>query len=1120
MKNIFFYLLLISFLCLSINAKADINPVFYSTKVGEGLYSVARGVDLSMLNGDDYLHNAFYLKTKGNLRLDKSKLRILNNPEINAILDKINITEIRKPFEQYLNQHLLSGSNSYGIERLLLVSYDSQEDLRLIIDELSKIEDVEYATPIYRRFLTAQEPNDPEYHRQNYLNIINAGKAWEVTVGSQNVIIAFIDSGIDYTHEDLEDNIWINPNEIENNGHDDDGNGFIDDVRGWDFVGDITAEEAFSKQWKSNNDPRPNHPSNDHGTHVAGLSSAVTNNGIGIASLGQNLKILPIKCTPDNINTSQGGSREIYRTEEAIMYAAAIGADVINCSFAGRNFSPAEQDVINAATAMGSLVVAAAGNDGTDYDEIARFPAYYDNVLAVGGLNSAGEVKSGSSSYGSRIDVYAPSVSLLSTVPDNKYVSKTGTSMSAPLVSALAGLIKSVRPELQPEQISKIIRLNSRDALQYSTDERYKQYGIIDAGKSLNNLDVPSVVVTQVMMVSQGGYFDKIGEFPITIEIRNIRDAVSDLQISIEPIDYFLDINENSFDFTLFEQNEMAHLNIRAKLSDLTPWFYGVTSFLITIKAGEYIDYELVQIPINMKTPNIFRSVREFAESMDFTKFYPAINPTTPDNLWIAGDFQGRPYYYRYDQAEYSDRIYNNNYKSAGIWASSQSEAYSHIIDIDDNFLIFKTTNWGNDWQQLNIETTKNFVAVDIKDRFKISALRKTADSYQFIHSDNSLNTYNSKEIPIEIGNPIDGTFQVNEEFVSFATDNSEFVFSSNFGDSWEVNDLPENHYILRIRFDNVPEGMAIVQNTATDRYYAYSTDDIGSSWKQVFDFTSYKLQPIELAVTPNSRQYIFICKGGELITTIDYGENWRAEQNYKYKKYDAVKLYHYDNYRSRIWAMQDDLTYLQFFHEKYEDKQELFITPSDTLRIDSVEINSTYTAKVTLNNTGDTPIVIDDISFFEQSTNPQLMAFSLEYQLLDFMYLDYIETINLIFKPTIAGDYYGALTIKPRYMEPHRVIIHATSVNPVSVIESSAPLLYIYPNPTRDILHIRTAELISRAELSDLLGNVVIGDLTPTLSKGDGVSINVENLPAGMYFLKLYTASGEVLVEKVIVGF
>lgn len=257
---------------------------------------------------------------------------------------------------------------------------------------------------------------------------IDSFLAWSVTTGSSSVKVAVIDTGVDVSHPDLAANIWTNPGEIAGNGIDDDGNGFVDDVRGWDFA-------------YNDNLPSDIH---GHGTHVAGTIAAKGNNGIGVAGVAWSAAIIPVKFLSD---TGPGYTSDAI---ESIDYATRMGARLTNNSWGGGGYSGALRSAIQRAAAGDSLFVAAAGNDGSNNDVWPHYPSSYDNlnILSVAATTSSDRLAS-FSNYGlSSVDISAPGEGIYSTYPGNRYRSLSGTSMATPQVAGAAILLLAENPTL------------------------------------------------------------------------------------------------------------------------------------------------------------------------------------------------------------------------------------------------------------------------------------------------------------------------------------------------------------------------------------------------------------------------------------------------------------------------------------------------------------------------------------------------------------------------------------------------------------------------------------------------------------------------------------------------
>lgn len=266
---------------------------------------------------------------------------------------------------------------------------------------------------------------------------VNAFQAWKMTTGSKNVVVAVIDSGIDYNHPALHKNIWHNTGEIEGNGIDDDGNGFIDDVIGWDFYHD---------------DPWP-YDDHRHGTHCSGVIGGHAKNLKGVSP---NVKIMGLKF----LGKSGGGSTA--NAIKAIDYAISNGAQIMNNSWGGGSFSRALEEVILESNKRGVLFVVAAGNSNKNLDSVTAYPASYKipNVLSVA-ANKEDGTRASFSNYGkTTVHVSAPGYHILSSVPQGKVQYLNGTSMAAPFVSGIAALLLAANPKLDHLQLKDYILQN------------------------------------------------------------------------------------------------------------------------------------------------------------------------------------------------------------------------------------------------------------------------------------------------------------------------------------------------------------------------------------------------------------------------------------------------------------------------------------------------------------------------------------------------------------------------------------------------------------------------------------------------------------------------------------
>ena len=375
---------------------------------------------------------------------------------------------------------------------------------------------------------------------QWYLRSGNLQKSWDLlrtrgiaAGGDSSVVVAVIDTGVDYTHEDLKDNIWVNTKEIPGNGIDDDGNGYIDDVYGVDLE---TGRDSGMDD-------------NGHGTHVAGIIAAA-NNHIGVVGLAYNVKLMPIKAGMASgfFNQSQ--------IAKGILYAYNNGADVINMSFGGSASTIAVQDALETAYTR-CVLVAAAGNDGAPNEGLLARPTYPAALSYVMGVMSVDMwgVESGFTNYdvaaysSVEYEVYAPGSQILSTIPDNRYATWSGTSMAAPYVSAMAALLRSAYPDTNtyPTKFiyGQIAATGGRSAI-CCDPERHGAHNlpkIVDIYNALTQLPKPEVSAADFLVFDDkslsdqnngDGVIDAGETVALAFTLRNRWGAAKDVTLSLD----------------------------------------------------------------------------------------------------------------------------------------------------------------------------------------------------------------------------------------------------------------------------------------------------------------------------------------------------------------------------------------------------------------------------------------------------------------------------------------------------------------------------------------------------------------------------------------------------------
>lgn len=402
-------------------------------------------------------------------------------------------TATRLAAERGLSQpKLLTALNATSANIPTLWRLPAGADVLATADALKKLPGVAYAEPNWKVSVgdvsvESTLPNDPRLVDLWGLNNtgqlggtvdadIDAPEAWDISTGSSSIVVGVIDTGIDYNHPDLAANIWTNPGEIAGNGLDDDANGYIDDIHGYDFA-------------NGDGDPMDDQY---HGTHVAGTIGATGNNGVGVVGVNWNVKMMALKFL------DASGNGDTADAVAAINYATMMRGRGVNImltsnSWGGGGYSQAMQDAINASGAAGMLFVAAAGNGGADNigddnDALPNYPSNYTggNVMAVAALNR-NDGLAGFSNFGvSTVDLGAPGVATWSTAPNNAYLSLSGTSMATPHVAGVAALAWSVNPSATFAQV--------RDAIYNGVDPVAALSGRTVTGGRLNALHTLNLI--------------------------------------------------------------------------------------------------------------------------------------------------------------------------------------------------------------------------------------------------------------------------------------------------------------------------------------------------------------------------------------------------------------------------------------------------------------------------------------------------------------------------------------------------------------------------------------------------------------------------------------------------
>ena len=397
---------------------------------------------------------------------------IFNIPSLDKKVIKFNVHLLEKRFRY--NQEKMKRS-PVDLSRIYRIEFPESIPVTKVSREFSNDPNIEYAEPVpIIRFPAI--PNDPEYINQDYLEQILADSAWDIHKGENGpdtILIGVVDTGTEWDHEDLVDNVWQNMGEDidgdgktieftgsewifdpdDENGVDDDQNGYVDDFIGWHF--DLSSNNPYpiaglSKWW--------------HGTLMAGIASATTNNSIGVSSITWNIKHMPIQ---------NGTYLGVFHGYDAIIYAAENGADVITNSWGNYDiYSEAHKEAIDYAINLGSIIIAAASNE-----DVFRlfYPASYPGVINVAAVGP-NDNKAGFSNFGPNISICAPGTSIRTIDVNNSYCYSGGTSSATPIVAGLCALVKSYHPDWSSDQVIKQV-LGTADPIDQLNPDYINQLG-------------------------------------------------------------------------------------------------------------------------------------------------------------------------------------------------------------------------------------------------------------------------------------------------------------------------------------------------------------------------------------------------------------------------------------------------------------------------------------------------------------------------------------------------------------------------------------------------------------------------------------------------------------------
>jgi subtilisin family serine protease len=452
---------------------------------GDNLYQIDKTTGAASLVGNTGLEevNSLELVQDESIATELVLEPSLDDTATNEIIIKVDPDMSPVAMESALESvdgEVVETTQELGIQLIEVEDVEVEEAIAI----LEGNPQIEYAEPNFVVSISDTFPNDPRFDELYALNNtgqtggipdadLDSPEGWDLQTGSSDTVIGVIDTGVDYTHPELDDNMWTNPGETPDNGIDDDGNGFVDDYFGYDFV---------------NGDGDP-FDDNNHGTHVSGTIAAEGNNGNGITGTAWDGQIMALKFL------DASGFGDTFSAIQAVEYATMMGADLTSNSWGGGGFSEGLAEAIAASGEEEMLFIAAAGNDSSDTDIFPHYPSSYDldNVISVAATDDRDNL-AGFSNFGSTtVDLGAPGVDILSSIPGNGYALFNGTSMATPHVAGAVSLLLAEEPGLSAEEAKDLV-LSSADPIA-ALEGRTVTGGRLNAFNSLAELGPPAELI-------------------------------------------------------------------------------------------------------------------------------------------------------------------------------------------------------------------------------------------------------------------------------------------------------------------------------------------------------------------------------------------------------------------------------------------------------------------------------------------------------------------------------------------------------------------------------------------------------------------------------------------------
>ncbi len=1058
-----------------------------------------------------FLPNTFYIKFK-NGAFDNTLFKQQFQNQI------LKINTVKQPFQITSKQELLL-SNKYSLASIYQIHFENNITPFEICKVLNENPAVEYAVPVFKQKLNNFKPNDTYFANQWGLKKILAEQGWEITKGDSAIIIGLVDSGTDIEHNDLKNKIKINYKEIPNDDFDNDENGFVDDYYGWDFVGNITLNDANQYNFKPDNNPKPLNNDNSHGTHTAGIIAAEANNSLGIAGIAINSKIIPVKVAMDNMQSP--GSSDIFFGFEGIIYCMERGCDIINLSWEVMEYSPVEEEIIDFVTESGVILIASAGNDNYWADKYTTYPAQYKNVISVGSTDET-DKKSSFSQFGYNVDIYAPGSSIYSTLSSNSYGNKSGTSMAAPIVSGSVALLKSIHKDWGTEEVRHQLRGTSDNVLTNNQDLFPFLFGRINLLNLLkyNNteypeLTKPGLAVSEVLIEGN----DEISTFDtvnVKLIIKNYLSAASDIDINIETGDLFVNVYDKIHKISAIPAKSELEIDLKLRITNRNLWYKGNAVLTVHFSGENYKNYQLVNIPISLPSYN---------------KFFVAY--ILPDDLglnFFAGDSK-------------------SDYVLTAIANTDESNSTGYLLKYRTFVELKKLPNIAH--CIYSISDSKNFIGsngiifIDSQSGTQTVDVSAIADYVHGIHffndtlgffggiksnriviakSNDAGKSWTKISLPSFVGSETHISdyklFSAKDSIIYFCSKSGKVAYTNDFGNSWKTASIGTNN-VEFISVGNINSVIALIYNQNDEQFQVWQSNST-NNWKDInSNLSNFQSYPAYVFSPDSSNSFVILGSHNEVYRSIDSGKIWSVvlSQEYDYHRNTGGTGFLKKDGRIRLWNFSSDLTYLDFDNFPINIYKNLTNLSEKNIDFGTLHKDSSLTKFIFFKNNGNYRTNIDKTIITPLNIESE-NKFTIAKPLANSVASGAIENLQVKFLSESKGEFKALLEV---YSDADTAIHKIELV--AKAIDTTGSVIDLINKTCLKIINTNNNLLFSIENDEYMINSISIYNLNGKrmLIKQDINSLNykidVTNFDNGMYFAEILLNSEKVVVPIVILA-